>query len=116
HSVLEVVTRFRPDHRLVQSRHTYGASPALLLPAHRGCPMLHAAVQHAGCRRERTKCRDALVEGAPVPHVFRPALPPDHGAHALVRAHLWMAPAGFSLGPPRSFSLGVSASARYRRL
>src|SRR5262249_15389684 len=60
---------------------------------------------------ERPKCFGLLGAGIATPLVAAAALPPDHGAYLVARAHLRMAVPGVGVGAPRGAAVGLLASA-----
>src|SRR3979490_3230443 len=112
HPVLEVAASFRPHHRALEVRHSprHFATPQL---RHRRCHAVrHAAAEQRSPTGQRPECRDARGTDVVLPHVTDAPLPHSDRSWPLVRAHLRLVAAGFSLGTTRAVYMGILASVR----
>src|SRR5206468_11876543 len=64
---------------------------------------------------QRREYCGAMDRGIVLPRVSSAALSPPHGARSLVRATLWLAADGFSMGTARAIYMGFPASVRDQR-
>src|SRR5260370_30267272 len=110
--VLEVAASFRPHHHALDVRHSprHFAAPQL---RHRCCHAVrHAAAEQRIPTGQRPECRDARGTDVVLPYVTDAPLPHFDCSWPLVRAHLRLVAAGFSLGTTRAIYMGVLASVR----
>src|SRR5438552_2342 len=112
HPVLEVAAGFRSHHRALEADHSPRDSAASQL-RHQPCDAIHhAPAEQRNTARQQREHRGAMDRGVVLPRVTCAALSPSHGSRSLVRATLWLAADGFSMGTTRAIYMGFLASVR----
>src|SRR5207244_12808002 len=80
---------------------------------HQSCHAIHhAPAEQRNTARQWREHRGAMGRGVVFPRVTCAALSPSDNSRSLVRATLWLAAAGFSMGAARAVYMGFLATLR----